>query len=277
MLLAARAAGFRRLVHHEDGFDADEAQKLKLRRVLGRRAALPGAHRIVVASERLRDIATRVWKMPAEKVRLIANGLRLAPFQPADGNPELRRELGIPPDALVVGSVGRLSAEKNFQRLLEACAALDRDVHLLIIGEGSERPALEARAARPDLAGRVHLPGYQADPPRFYRAMNVFALSSDTEQMPVCLLEAMASRLSVAATDVGDLRSVLPAEQRPWLVPLVGDATAGGLAHRLRGLLADRAARERLGRLNRRRVEERYTFEGMLEAYREVYWGAMGA
>jgi glycosyltransferase involved in cell wall biosynthesis len=277
MLLAARAAGFRRLVHHEDGFAADEAHRLKLRRVLARRAVLPAAHRLVVPSERLRDIATRVWKVPDEKVRLIVNGLRLDSFRPADGNPGLRRELGIPPDALVVGSVGRLSPEKSFARLLEACAALPSGVHLLIVGEGDERPALEARASRPDLAGRVHLPGYQSDPPRFYRAMDLFALSSDTEQMPVCLLEAMATRLPVAATDVGDLRSVLPPEQHPHLVPLAGERTAGTLADRLRRLLADRAERERLGRLNRRRVEERYTFEGMLEAYREVYHGALTA
>jgi len=277
MLLAAGTLGFRQLVHHEDGFDADEAHQLKRRRVLARRAVLPYTHRLVVPSERLRGIAIQAWKVPAEKVRLIANGLRLAPFQPADGNPGLRQELGIPPDALVVGSVGRLTAEKNFPRLLEACALLAPDVHLLIVGEGSGRPELEARAARPDLAGRVHLPGYQSDPPRFYRAMDVFALSSDTEQMPVCLLEAMASHLPVAATDVGDLRAVLPGEQHPWLVPLAGGATAGALADRLRALLADRAGRDRLGRLNRRRVEERYTFAGMLEAYREVYWGALMA
>lgn len=275
MLLAARLTGFRRLVHHEDGFAAEEARRLKLRRVLARRAVLPGVYRLVVPSESLCGIAIRAWKVPAERVRLIVNGLRLTPFQTADGNSGLRRELGIPQDALVVGSVGRLSPEKNFARLLEACAALPPDVHLLIIGEGDERPALEARAARPDLAGRVHLPGYQADPPRFYRAMDLFALSSDTEQMPVCLLEAMASCLPVAATDVGDVRSVLPAEQHPYLVPLAGAATAGALAGRLGGLLADRAARECLGRLNRRRVEERYTFEGMLQAYREVYQGAL--
>ena len=110
---------------------------------------------------------------------------------------------------------------KNFARLLEACAAAP-DVHVLVVGDGEDRPALERRAAAPDLAGRVHFAGYQADPAPFYRAMDLFALSSDSEQMPLCLVEAMASGLPVAATDVGDVRAMLPAEQAPFLVPIDG-------------------------------------------------------
>ena len=276
MLLAARTLGFHRIVHHEDGFDADEAESFKQRRILARRAVLPGVHRVIVPSDRLRDIAERLWKVPAERLTLIRNGIRLDAHPLADGNPELRRELGIPADAPVVGAVGRLSPEKRFDRLLEACAALD-GVHALIVGEGEGRAQLEERAARPDLAGRVHLTGYQADPPRFYRAMDVFAITSDTEQMPVCLLEAMAAGLPVVSTDVGDIRPVLPAEQADGLVPLAGEATANAFAGALARLLAEPGHRQRLGRLNRRRVEERYTFDTMLASYREVYHSALCA
>ena len=276
MLLAARSLGFQRVVHHEDGFNADEAEAFKRRRILARRAVLSGVHRLIVPSDRLFGIATRLWKVPAEQIRLIRNGIRLEDYDPRDGNLELRRELGIPEGAFLVGAVGHLRAEKRFDRLLDACAGLP-EVHVLIVGEGEMRTGLEARASRPDLAGRVHLAGYRPDPPRFYRAMDLFAITSDTEQMPVCLLEAMATGLPVVSTDVGDIRTVLPSEQSAHLVPLAGEETAASLCRHIAALLRDPSGRERLGRINRRRVEERFTFEGMRGAYREVYHSALCA
>lgn len=278
-LLAARSLGFRRVVHHEDGFNAEEAHSFKRRRILARRALLPWVPRLIVPSARLRDIATRLWKMPTDRVRLVRNGIRLDVFVPGEApDPELRRELGIPQDVLVVGAVGGLRPVKNFVRLLDACAAAgpdrspERPLHILIVGEGEERPLLEERAARPDLQGRVHLAGYRSDVHRLYRAMDLFAITSDTEQMPVCLLEAMASGLPVVSTDVGDVKTVLPAEQERWLVGLREEtATVSTLAARISELARDLQVRRRLGALNRRRVEERYSFEGMLSAYREIY------
>jgi len=270
-LLAARSLGLHRVLHHEDGFNADESHALKRRRVLARRAMLPWVPRVVVPSQRLFDMATQLWKVPADQIRLIRNGIRLDVFNRSDGGPALRQELGIPEDALVVGTVGHMRAEKNHLRLLEACAALPADlrVHVLIVGDGDERARLEERAVRPDLAGRVHLAGYRPDPQRFFRAMDVFAITSDTEQMPVCLLEAMASCLPVVSTDVGDIRTVLPAEQEPWLVPL--DRHAGAFAQRLGELARTPALRRQLGERNRRQVEERFSFDTMLAAYREIY------
>jgi glycosyltransferase involved in cell wall biosynthesis len=274
MLLAARGAGFRRLIHHEEGFNEDEAESFKLRRVLARRFVLPGAHRLVVPSQRLRAIASGLWKVPEEKVRLIPNGIPLDRFTPGEGDPELRARLGVPAGAVVAGTVGSLRPVKNFARLLDACAAA-REIHLLVIGDGEDRPALERRAAAPDLAGRVHFAGYQADPAPWYRAMDLFALSSDSEQMPLCLVEAMASGLPVAATDVGDVRAMLPPEQASFLVPVDGAGTAGALGVRIAALARDPQARRVLGDLNRHRAEERFAFAAMASAYRELYESAL--
>lgn len=276
MLLAARSAGFRRVVHHEEGFNEDEAETFKRRRVLARRFVLPGAHRLVVPSQRLRSLATDLWKLPPGKVRLIPNGIALDRFTPRDGHPELRRRLGIPEEALVVGTVGSLRPVKNHARLLEACAAADPGIHVLLVGDGEERSALEARAARPDLAGRVCFAGYQADPAPYYRAMDVFALTSDSEQMPVCLLEAMAASLPAVSTDVGDVRAILPPEQADFLTP-PGEAAAAALAQGISRLAKDPITRGHLGAANRLRVEERFTFEKMCAAYREVYESALAA
>jgi glycosyltransferase involved in cell wall biosynthesis len=268
MLLAARSTGFRRLIHHEEGFNEDEAERLKVRRIWARRLLLPGAAALVVPSTRLRSIAVEQWRLPPERVRLIPNGIRLDRFAPADGNPALRARLGIPPQALVVGTVGSLRAVKNQARLLEA-AALRGNLHLLLVGEGEERPLLEARAAAPDLAGRVTFAGHQEEPAPLYRAMDIFALTSDSEQMPVSLLEAMASCLPAVSTDVGDVRAMLPPEQSPYVVPREG--AVASLAERISALAADPSLRRELGLLNRKRAEERYSFDTMCARYREVY------
>lgn len=277
MLLAARSAGFRRVIHHEEGFNEDEAESFKRRRVLARRLVLPGVGRLIVPSERLRSVATGLWKVPPERIRLIPNGIRLDRFAPRDGHPELRARLGIPAAAVLVGSVGSLRAVKRFTRLLDAVAAAGPDVHLLLVGDGEERAALEARAAAPDLSGRVCFAGYQKDPAPYYRALDLFALSSDSEQMPVCLLEAMASSLPAVATDVGDVRAMLPPEQAPFLVPLGGAATAGALGTRIAELARSPETRERLGVANRRRAEESFAFVGMCAAYRDVYASVLTA
>jgi len=273
MLLAARSAGFRRVIHHEEGFNEDEAESFKRRRIWARRLAVPGAAAVVVPSERLRRVAVELWRLPPERVRLIPNGIRLDRFAPAGGNLELRARLGIPAEALVVGTVGSLRAVKNHARLLEAVAqagATVRNLHLLLVGDGEERQALESRAAAPDLAGQVCFAGYQEAPASFYQAMDLFALSSDSEQMPVALLEAMASSLPVASTDVGDIRAMLPSEQAAFLVPSDGAAVAG-LAGRIAELARLPRLRQELGALNRKRTEERYSFDVLCASYRTLY------
>jgi glycosyltransferase involved in cell wall biosynthesis len=271
MLLAARSAGFP-VIHHEEGFNQDEAETFKRRRVWARRLVLPGAACVVVPSERLRTLATGLWRLPPERVRLIPNGIRLDRFASADGNPELRARLGIPAEALLVGTAGSLRAVKNHARLLEAVASVPpgTPLHVLLVGDGEERPALEARASAPDLAGRIHFAGYQSDPAPFYRAMDIFALTSDSEQMPLALLEAMASSLPAVSTDVGDVRAILPPEQSAFVVP-PGRAAAGALGRKLADLAGSPELRRQLGALNRKRAEERYSFATMCAAYRQVY------
>lgn len=233
-LIAARLVGQRALVHHEDGFRPDEVAGFKRRREWARRVLLPGARALVVPSFTLERIARERWKLPPALVRRIPNGIRLEDFAPADRNPARRAELGIPADALVVGFVGHLRPEKNPVRAVQALR--DVPAHLLMLGEGPERAQVEQSVRALGLGSRVHLVGHRADPGADYRAMDVFALSSDTEQMPVALLEAMASALPVISTDVGDVARILPAEQGRFVVPLArgGEPCAGRARVRVR-------------------------------------------
>jgi glycosyltransferase involved in cell wall biosynthesis len=273
MLFAARTAGFRSLVHHEDGFDRDEARRLKLRRVWARRLALPVARRVVVPSRSLERIARQRWRVPASRLVRIPNGVRAERFAAAEGNPELRRELGIAPGEGVVGAVGHLRPEKAIERLIAALRELD-GAHLVVVGDGAELPRLEATARAAGLAARCHFVGHRPDPRPWYRTFDVFALASDTEQLPMALLEAMASSLPVVATSVGDVPQALPPEQGGLLVP-PGESAAAAMAAHLRELLSQPARRRRLGQSNRRRVEAEYSFARMAGAYEDVYRAAL--
>jgi len=265
-------------VHHEDGFTSDEAVEFKRRRVLTRRWFLSGVARVIVPSRKLESIAREQWKLDAPPLLCIPNGIRLERFGARDGRAKLRQRLGIPAEAPLIGYVGHLRPEKNPLRLLAACRALAgaAAVHVLVLGDGPERAGCEAYA-REHLAGRVHFAGHVLDPVEHYRALDLFALSSDTEQMPVALLEAMASALPVVSTEVGDVRAILPEEQGAFVVPLAGAATADGLSRALERLLGDSALRARLGSANRARVAREFSFERMLAAYREVYVDALAA
>lgn len=250
-----------RHLHTEDGFGPDEAAGQKPRRVLTRRLALRWSE-VALPSTVLLRAAREAWRLPEARLHHIPNGLDLRRFRP-DGP---RAGIEVPGEGPVIGTVAALRAEKNLARLLRAAALLRGEgvaLRLLVIGDGAERPALEALAGELGLAGCTRFAGHVPDPAAAYRAMDLFALSSDTEQMPFSVMEAMASGLAVASTDVGDVRVMLPAEAAPHVAALED----GALAAALRPLLADPALRGRLGAANRAKAERDYDEETMFQAY----------
>ncbi len=275
-VLARIGRGSPRVLHHEEGFNLDEARRFKLRRLWARRLALPHVHKVVVPSLTLRELALSRWKLDPEKVRFVPNGVELERFaanRGGESSDSIRARLDLPEQTLTVGYVGHLRPEKNPLRLLAAARSVleATPLALLFVGDGPERQALESYARREGIEARVRMVGHQSDPVPYYRAMDLFAISSDTEQMPVALLEAMAAGLPVVSTDVGDVRAILPAAQQHF----VRDSQAG-LAEAIVELGRAPEERERLGRLNRRRVEERFGFTSMVEAYRGLYWSVVG-
>lgn len=279
-VLAARSLGLRNHLHHEDGFNADEVPRRKRRRAWARRLALGQAHRVIVPSRVLEGIAEREWGLTPPRLVRIPNGVDTERFRPgSEERASLRASLSIPKDALVIGSVGHLRPVKRFEVLIRACARLPRDVagagvHLLILGDGAERSMLESEATgSTPPGGAVHLPGHREELAPWYRAMDVFALSSSSEQLPLSLLEAMAAGLPVAATDVGDLRVTLGPGLDGHLVPAQGDCESA-LAAELEKLLRSADERGRLGAAGRERVQRAFSEEAMVRAYRGLYEAA---
>ncbi len=251
-----------RHVHIEDGFGPEERTRQLARRVWTRRLVLRRAT-VVLPSRTLERIAREVWRLPGERVRYLPNGIDLARFAPRVPSP-------LPPEP-VVGTVAVLRAEKKLERLLRAVAIVRarRPVRLEIVGEGPERPRLERLAQELGIAEAVIFHGRQADPAPFYRRFDLVALSSDTEQMPMCVLEGMASRLPVVATDVGDIRAMVAAENAPLIVP----KDEGALAEAMLRVLNDEALWRSVGEANRARAEAEFDERVMIERYQRLFAG----
>jgi glycosyltransferase involved in cell wall biosynthesis len=258
-------------IHLEDGFGPDEADRQKRRRVITRRLTLPNST-VVVPSRRLVEIARTDWRLDPERVVYIPNGIDPLRFDgiPTSGLPFFERRDG----ECVIGSFSPLRREKNLGRLLEAfaevAAASSSPLRLVICGDGPERAALGELSQQLGIADRTDFTGHVPKPEAVMGAFDLFAMTSDTEQMPYAVLEAMAARLPVLATAVGDIASMVGEENRPFIV-------ARDDQRRLRAALdrlcRDRELRQRLGQANRVRVEESFGIAPMANAFYQILVG----
>ncbi len=270
--LFSRVEGLPPLIHHEDGFNEDEREKLNWKRNWFRKFALGASQALVVPSERLARIAGEVWKQPEQKIHRIPNGIDVKRYEKKPQRGALpgfiRRE-----GEVVVGTVAGLRAIKNLPRLVRACAAAGDNVRLVIVGEGPERDVILAEAQRVGLADRLLMPGFLADPARYIGLFDIFALSSDSEQFPISLIEAMAAGLPVAATDVGDIGSMVSQANKGFIKAL-GDE--GKFVESLVTLVQHQQLREDLGMQNRIKAQAEYNESKMLGRYGLLYGHALG-
>jgi L-malate glycosyltransferase len=256
-------------VHFEAGFGKEEADIQLRRRVLCRRWALARCARIVVPSRRLQQIACYRWRLPADIVSYLPNGVDVERFSAPvrDAIPGLSRRSG----ELIVGTVAPLRPEKNVGRLLRIFAMLDTSLpaRLVVAGNGAERGALERLAQELGISERVAFTGHVL-PETVLGSFDVFALSSDTEQMPNAVLEAMAARLPVASVDVGDVKDMVCEDNQDFIVARDDDASFAAAIQRL---LREPATRERLGNQNRQRVIAEFSLQRMFDRYSELFLG----
>lgn len=218
--------------------------------------------RVIVDSEALRRHIVESAPYLGSRVVLLPNAIDTDRPLGGDGA-KLRAELGIAPDAPLVGSAGRLAPMKGFEHLLRAWPAVTKQhpaARLVIFGGGELQGALTAEAARLGVAGSVVLAGFRSDVEDLHAALDVFVLPSvKDETMSNAVLEAMAHGKPVVVTDyAGGIAEPVELRGAGRVVP-VGDAQALGDA--LAELLSDPAARARMGRAARETIEQEHSLE----------------
>lgn len=255
-------------VHHEDGFGPDENYRQLRRRVIARRLLLRGSVKVVVPSLNLRRIALDRWNTPETNLNYLPNGVDLSRFRQAKGKTAFSN-LGLPHANIYIGTVAALRREKNLKRLIGAFSrvCMRHDARLLIVGSGSEEAELKAFAQIQGAADRIHFLGQCTKPEAILAELDIFSLSSDTEQMPISVLEAMACGLPIAATDVGDIKAMVSDENREFIVA----PDANDLAESLARLSDSESLRCRIGIQNSKRVTTEYSLEEMMRRYDKLY------
>lgn len=267
--LAGKLAGVPAIVHSEHGrtFD-DRGIRFVVQRVLSNFTAAIGA----VSEQLKRDLIHHIG-IPGERIAILHNGVDLDRFSSLESKETLRRDLGFSTNDLVVGSVGRLVAVKNYPLLLRAVASLgDERVRLLLVGDGPERGSLEELANSLGLGRRVTFLGHRNDIPSLLSTMDVFVLPSFSEGMSNTLLEAMASGIATIASDVGGNSEIIRNGQDGFLFP---NDDQEALRLLLVRMLEDSVARGRVAAAGRDRVAREFSMNAMVARYQAMYRKAM--
>jgi glycosyltransferase involved in cell wall biosynthesis len=225
--------------------------------------------RIVCVSHSVETVARDTVRLPAKKLCVIPNGIDLGHF-PAPHSIDFG-EFGIPTGKRIMTAIGRLHAQKGLDWLLNSISpvlAEFADVDLVIVGRGPDEESLRGLAASQPLAGRVHFLGWRPDVPAILRGSTLLVLPSRWEGMPNVVLEAMASRLPVVATQVEGVSEILGSMADHQVVRFGDDP---GLVMRIASILRDPRLAQQLGEQNRSRVEQEFGLPQMVTRYEQLY------
>lgn len=255
------------LTLHGQGF-YDTPRTLKLRRLLTRWTSA-----VAVVSQDAGSVVAKSGAVPESKIVVVPNGVDTSRFRPrldgegcAIANSSLQ-------DAITIGTVGRLSKEKNIPMLIDAFALLRKRLpalafRLLIVGDGPERVHLEERIRRLEMVDVCQITGMVSDVRPWLQEMDIFCLSSDTEGLSISLLEACACGVPAVVTDVGGNREVVE-DGKTGVITEPRDPQ--GFAAALGRLAADTERRSAMGRAARALVLERFSLERMAREYCRIY------
>ncbi|MDH5505848.1 MAG: glycosyltransferase [Anaerolineae bacterium] len=231
--------------------------------------------KLIYVSARVFAQALSARLTPAHISTVIPNGIDLDLYQTAASPGDLRQQLSVPADACLLCCVGRLEEQKGIDILLAALAALPADSppwHLWLVGDGSQRAALQAQAHSLGLDRQVSFLGFREDIPQLLQASDIFVLPSRFEAMPVSILEALAAGLPSIVSDVGENALILAEEQGGLLVPPEDPAA---LTAALQALLKDPDRRRYLAQAARGRAVA-FSDEHMTTRTQNAYSQALG-
>jgi glycosyltransferase involved in cell wall biosynthesis len=251
---------------HGKHYYPDRRRRQAIYRLIARQAAT-----LVTVSQDLRRFFCQTTRTPLDRVGVIYNGIALRSPAERSRNLGLLDAARIPRSARIVGAVGNLYPVKGHLDLIRAArtiVARRPETHLIILGRGAEHDTLLAEASALGIADRVHLLGYREDVAQWLTVMDVFAMPSRSEGLPLSLLEAMGTGLPAVVTGVGGMVEVVRDGETGFVVP-TGDVEE--LADRIAFLLGDPARTATMGAAARDLIVARFGLNRMMAEYRRVY------
>jgi glycosyltransferase involved in cell wall biosynthesis len=265
--IAARLAGIRRRVkslHNMGGWK-------KSRHIVAEKLLAGSPDRVVCCSRWLAESAIRQEGLDPSRVVTIYHGVDVSRFQVEVRREEYLRSLGLDPNRRVIGTIGRPIEEKGHEYLIEAMPAVlarHPDVQLLIVGEGRLRRELQQRAERAGLQQLVALPGARPDVPELLSIMDLFVFPSVSEGLGIAILEAMAARVPVVASNIRPISEIVVSGETGLLIE---PRSPQALADAMNQLLGDEPLANRLRAQAFHHVSTRYTEKQMVGTLEEVY------
>lgn len=254
-------------IHFEDGFGPDEnPTKQNWRRVFVRQLVLKNSI-LVVPSVTLEALALGRWKLSPLRVQRISNGIESKRFY-------IKNRVVDHTGPVTIGTVGAFRPEKNLVRLISLFDAhsAERHARLVLVGDGPQRERLESKARNSARVANIEFPGPTRNPERAYEDFDIFSLTSDTEQMPISLMEAMMAGLPVVATNVGDIAAMVSDENRPFICSPKDEAL---LLESMERMIDDASLRERVGRANQEKAIQHFDRKRMIDRYDALFKGVL--
>lgn len=270
-IAAARLAGVPKVIFGMGGQDNTDPPPPRRQALM--RALAPHVDLYTSVCEYLGQDLLQYWGAPSDRLRVIKTGIDLDADDDAPTREALRAEIGVDPQAQVIGAISVLRPVKRMQDLIAAAGILARQhskLHLVLIGNalGVSMDDLRAQATAVGLGDRLHLLGRVQAPARYLRLFDVFVNCSDFEGTSNALLEAMAARIPVVATAVGGNPELVQAEQTGLLVPPRDPPPLAEAIHRL---LEDAPLRDAVTAAARAKVEAEHSFDAMIQTYAQMY------
>lgn len=259
-------------VNHDHCLDVARYRSPKHRflRLLSHRLS----HHVIAVSSSLRTFLCQEEKVSDDKITVINNAVDLSRFSPQSGpdaQKRLRQDWDLPPDAPVVGGVGRLDYQKNFSLFLEVAAEVGArfpQAIFVIAGEGPDRAALEELSQKLGIASRVRFLGFVKEMPELYQSLDLMLLTSHFEGTPLTILEALAMGVPVVASQVDGVGDVLADGRDSLLVPPGRrDLFVQGVCR----LLQDQNLRRQISQAGQAKVQQRHSVEGMVRRVEALY------
>jgi L-malate glycosyltransferase len=250
------------LIHAEDGFTDETPDRQKFSRLLFRRLFFRFASKVVVPALVLKKVSINKWFIPPNKVEYIPNGVDILRFKHREHN----KQSG----TVILGIIGTLYPVKNHSRLLNILSRIpaETSIQLWIIGSGPDMEMLKDTGEKLGITARLHFMGLRKDTEILLQQIDIFCLSSNHEQMPLTVLEAMASGLPVISTDVGDVKEMVSMENKPFVTPVDKDDL---YLENLKTLITDADLRKQIGSANRLKCCEVYDNKLMYRRYEDLF------